>query len=62
VAKQGQKKPNFIRPFFKNKKRPKELKKGQKLQIWPQKGQTGNHRTHIVFKTAGQPLNSSIQA
>jgi len=21
---------------------PKELKKGQKLQIWPQKSQTGN--------------------
>jgi len=36
------KKPNFIWPFFKNKKRPKELKKGQKLQIWPQKSQTGN--------------------
>jgi len=38
----GQKKPNFIWPFFKNKKRPKELKKGQKLQIWPQKIRTGN--------------------
>jgi len=24
------------------KKRPKELKKGQKLQIWLQKSQTGN--------------------
>jgi len=27
------KKPNFIWPFFKNKKRPKELKKGQKLKF-----------------------------
>jgi len=31
------KKTNFIRPFFKNEKSPKQLKKGQKLQIWPQK-------------------------
>jgi len=36
------KKQNFIWPFFKNKKRPKALKKGQKLQIWPQKSQTDN--------------------
>jgi len=39
--KKGQKEPNFIWPFF-IKKRPKELKKGQKLQIWSQKSQTGN--------------------
>jgi len=31
--------------FYKNKKKPKELKKGQKLQIWPQKRQTGNPAT-----------------
>jgi len=42
VAKKGQKKPNFIWPFFKNNERPKELKKGKKLQIWPQKSPTGN--------------------
>jgi len=36
------KKTNFIWPFFKNKKRSKELKKGPKLQIWPQKSQTRN--------------------
>jgi len=36
------KKAKFHWPFFKNKKKPKELKKGQKLQIWPQKSQTGN--------------------
>jgi len=29
-AKKGQKKPNLIWPFFKNEKKPKELKKGQK--------------------------------
>jgi len=28
--------------FSKNKKKPKVLKKGEKLQIWPQKSQTGN--------------------
>jgi len=28
--------------FSKIKKKSKELKKGQKLQIWPQKSQTGN--------------------
>jgi len=28
--------------FFQNKKQPKELEKGQKLQIWPQKSQTSN--------------------
>jgi len=38
----GQKKPDFIWPFLKNNKRPKELKKGQNLQIWPQKSQPGN--------------------
>jgi len=37
-----QKKPNFIWPFSKNIKKPKELKKGPKLQIWSQKSQTGN--------------------
>ena len=42
------KKPNFFRPLFKNKKRPNELKKGQKLQIWPQKSQTGNP-AHLVL-------------
>jgi len=42
VPKKGPKKPNFIWPFFKNKRRPKELKKAPKLQIWPQKSQTGN--------------------
>jgi len=36
-----QKMRNFIRPFFK-KKHMKQLKKGLKLQIWPQKSQTGN--------------------
>jgi len=41
-ARKVQKKPNFIWPFFKNEKKPKELKKRQKLQIWPQKSQTGN--------------------
>jgi len=38
----GQKKPNSIWPFFIFEKSPKELKKGQKLQIWPQNSQTGN--------------------
>jgi len=32
----------FHLAFFSNKKKPKELKKGQKVQIWPQKSQTGN--------------------
>jgi len=36
------KKAKLIWPFFKNGKRPEELKKGQKLQIWLQKSQTGN--------------------
>jgi len=35
------KKGKFHLAFF-QKKNPKELKKGQKLQIWPQKSQTGN--------------------
>jgi len=42
MAKKGQKKSNLIWPFFKNKKKHEELKKGPKLQIWPQKSQTGN--------------------
>jgi len=29
------KNPIFNWPFFKNKKKQKELKKSQKLQIWP---------------------------
>jgi len=50
LAKKGQKKPIFLWPFFKNKKKPTELKKGQKLQNWPQKSQTGNPgaNTHQV--------------
>jgi len=42
LAKKGQKKPNFLWPFFKNKKKAQELKKGQKLQIWLKKSKTGN--------------------
>ena len=46
----SQKKPNYIWPFFKNKKKPKELKKSQKLQIWPQKSQTGNPASYRNWK------------
>jgi len=41
----AQKKPNFVGPFFKNKKKPKELKKSQKLQIWPQNSQIYSNKS-----------------
>jgi len=45
LAKKGQKSQISFGPFSKTKK-PKVLKKGQKLQIWPQKSQTGNTVQH----------------
>jgi len=53
ICQKGQKKPNFIWPFFKNKK-TKGVEKSQKLQIWPQKSQAGNPDTNnrqAVFKS-----------
>jgi len=44
------KKTNFIWPFFKNKK-AKAVKKGKKLQSWPQQSQTGSPVVHLPLKT-----------
>jgi len=56
-SQKGQKKPNFIWPFFKHKK-AKGVEKSQKLQIWCQKSQSGNtecdydHCSTFVFGNA----------